>query len=543
MYMHEALKAHDAEQFKQAMVDEIKAHEERGHWELMPREDLPPDTPVLPAVWAMKRKRRVATNEVYKHKARLNFGGHKQEKFVNFWQTYSPVVGWITIRFFLILALINGWHTRQYDFVLAYPHADVEVPLYMDIPRGFKVPGKGRNKDYCLRVKKNLYGQKQAGRIWNLFVDKGLKAAGFEPSDIDPCLYFRGSTILMIYVDDCLVIDPKEDNIKKAFEDIKSQGFDMTDEGNLKDYLGVDVDRRDNGTIHLSQPKLMTRILSTIGFKTLGKNPTKPKDNPALIGNTLLRSLDQPKHDKPWSYPSIIGMLNFLERSTRPELAFATHQAARFSADPREPHTTAVQHICRYLCATCDKGLILKPEPNKRFEVYADAALGGAWDSQFAEDDPDTARSRMGYVIRYAGCPIFWSSRLIPEICLSTTEAEYCALSEAMRQVIPMLDIQRECVERGILQETSTPEVFCTAFEDNSGALEMARVPKMRPRTKHINLKYHFFRSRVVQDGEQDIDGKVHVKPIGTAAQLADLFTKAVSQDLFLKFRKAILGW
>ena len=112
MYMHEALKAHDADQFLEAMREEIETHEKREHWKLMKREDLPPDTPVLPAVWAMKRKRRVATGEIYKHKARLNFGGHKQEKFVNFWQTYSPVVGWTTIRFFLILALINGWHTR-----------------------------------------------------------------------------------------------------------------------------------------------------------------------------------------------------------------------------------------------------------------------------------------------------------------------------------------------------------------------------------------------------------------------------------------------
>ena len=93
------------------------------------------------------------------------------------------------------------------------------------------------------------------------------------------------------------------------------------------------------------------------------------------------------------------------------------------------------------------------------------------------------------------------------------------------------------------MKEASQPEVFCTAFEDNSGALEMARVPKMRPRTKHINLKYHFFRDRVVQDGDIDIEGKIHVKAIATEDQLADLFTKAVSQELFLKFRMEIMGW
>jgi len=98
-------------------------------------------------------------------------------------------------------------------------------------------------------------------------------------------------------------------------------------------------------------------------------------------------------------------------------------------------------------------------------------------------------------------------------------------------------------VERGILEDESTPKVFCKAFEDNSGALEMARVHKMRPRTKHINLKYHFFRSRVVQDGDTDLTGKVHVVAIDTEEQLADVFTKAVSQELFLKFRMEIMGW
>jgi len=126
---------------------------------------------------------------------------------------------------------------------------------------------------------------------------------------------------------------------------------------------------------------------------------------------------------------------------------------------------------------------------------------------------------------------------------LSTTEAEYCALSEAMRQVIPLLDIQQECVKSGLLEEPSTPEVFCTAFKDNSGALEMARVPKMRPRTKHINLKYLFFRSRAMQDGDKDVKGKVHIKPIDMKDQQANLWTKSVCQELFLKFRKAVMGW
>eukprot|EP00980_Cylindrotheca_fusiformis_P027675 scaffold22031_cov73-Cylindrotheca_fusiformis.AAC.1 len=86
----------------------------------------------------------------------------------------------------------------------------------------------------------------------------------------------------------------------------------------------------------------------------------------------------------------------------------------------------------------------------------------------------------------------------------------------------------QECRARGIVDDSKQPEVFCTAFEDNSGALEMARSPKIRPRTKHINLKYHHFREHIAQDGE-DATGKIHVRAIDTRDQLADVFTKAGS--------------
>ena len=540
MYLHQAMKAPDRLEFIKAMEKEVESHETNKHWEIIKRSDVPEGIKPLPAVWSMKRKRRVATGEIYKHKARLNVGGHKQERFVNYWETYAPVIGWSIIRFFLILAIINKWHTKQYDFVLAYPQAESEIIQYMDIPMGFDMPDGSDKNSHCLKVLKNIYGQKQAGRIWNIHLNKILtsKRVGFEQSSVDDCLYFRGTTILLIYVDDCIMIDPDIGNIDKAFEDIKAAGLNMTDEGDLKDYLGVDVDRKEDGTVHMTQPTLIRKILQDVNYM----ERTNSKDFPALIGQTLQRSLDEPKHNREWEYRSVIGKLNYLEKSTRGELAFAVHQAARFSADPREPHSKAVFHICRYLAGTQDKGMIFKPDETLGLEVFADADLAGTWNKETAENDPSTARSRAGFLIRYAGCPILWSSKLITEICLSTTEAEYVALSEAMRQTVPMMNILKECQARGLINSKSIPEVKCTAFEDNSGALEMARSPKMRPRTKHINLKYHWFRSFIAKAGE-NIDGKVVVLAIDTKDQLADIFTKAVTQELFLKFRKAIFGW
>ena len=103
----------------------------------------------------------------------------------------------------------------------------------------------------------------------------------------------------------------------------------------------------------------------------------------------------------------------------------------------------------------------------------------------------------MGYVITYAGCPMHWSSKMQTEIALSTTEAEYIAHSQAMREVLPIIWLMEEARKHEIPVLNATPKIHCKVFEDNAGAIEIANVPKMRPRTKHLNIKYHHFREEV----------------------------------------------
>ena len=109
-------------------------------------------------------------------------------------------------------------------------------------------------------------------------------------------------------------------------------------------------------------------------------------------------------------YRKVIGKLNFLEKSSRPDIAYATHQCARFCVDPKESHVKAVIHLTKYLQGTINDGIILDPKENKSFEAFADADLAGNWNSQTAMDDPSTAKSRTGFVITYASCPILWAS-------------------------------------------------------------------------------------------------------------------------------------
>jgi hypothetical protein len=182
-----------------------------------------------------------------------------------------------------------------------------------------------------------------------------------------------------------------------------------------------------------------------------------------------------------------------------------------------------------------DKGIILSPKEIS-FECYADADFCGLWNQDTAEHDQLTAKSRIGYLLTYAACPIVWCSKLAGPICLSTTEAEYVALSVALRQVIRIMDLMEEMKVQGTISLSQTPTVYCKAFEDISGALEMAWMPRMRPRTKHINVAYHHFRSHIAE-------GKITVHAIGTADQIGELWTEPLGAELFAKFTRPAFGW
>jgi hypothetical protein len=506
----------------------------------MHRSQLPKNAEVLPAVWAFKRKRRIATQEVYKWKARLNLHGGRQTKDVNYWETYSPVVGWATIRLFLILMLINGWTSRQVDFVLAFPQADIECEMYMEVPQGFNVDGS--RADYCLKLRKNLYGQKQAGRVWNQYLHDGLIARGFRQSNVDMCVYYRKSVVLLLYVDDGIFIGPKQDDIEEAYQLLVNEytdansahhrAYNMTNEGDLADYLGVKITRLANGLIKLSQPHLIQQILDDLG---MGGN-TKPQPTPAAPSVKLNRDLHGSPYLDNWHFRSVVGKLNFLEKSTRADIAYAVHQCARFAADPKESHAAAVKRIGRYLVGTKDKGLILNPRSHS-FDCFVDADFVGNWDRVNADVDPSTAKSRTGYVLMYGGCPMVWASKLQREVALSTTEAEYNALSESLRDVINLMQLLDE-TKVNLKWDTAQlpPTVHCKVFEDNSGALEMGRLPKMRPRTKHICVRMHHFREHVRQ-------GKISLHKIPSRYQLADIATKPQPVALFEEQRESLLQW
>jgi hypothetical protein len=186
------------------------------------------------------------------------------------------------------------------------------------------------------------------------------------------------------------------------------------------------------------------------------------------------------------------------------------------------------------LKGTSDKGIILRPDKSRGIECYVDASFASDWDRTRSED-PSTVLSRTGYTLLYMGCPVLFVSKMQTEIALSTTEAEYIALSQAMRDLIPFSNMAKE-LGNHYHELTGNPKILCRLFEDNNGALLLAKEHRYRPRTKHIALKYHHFRAFVNER-------KVDILPIDTKEQLADQFTKPLDVQTFQYLRRKLIGW
>ena len=248
-----------------------------------------------------------------------------------------------------------------------------------------------------------------------------------------------------------------------------------------------------------------------------------------------------------WNYRSIVGMLLYLATNTRPDISFAVSQVARFSHNPKKSHATAVKTIIRYLAGTKDKGVIYKRPKNLTLECYVDADFAGLYNRE-AHEDPSCVKSRTGYIISVAGCFVLCKSQLQTMVALSTSEAEYGALSQAMRVVIPMRETLLEMIDQveGVDVSGNKPfgskeqlKKFPTyVYEDNASALSLAVNQKVTSRTKHWCVKYHFFWTYVKDESKNTKCVKV-----ATEKQKADYLTKGLSKVAFESCRHLNQGW
>jgi hypothetical protein len=178
MYLRQALRQSDSKEFVEAVIKEVNGHVDNDHWKLIPHTGVPEGTEVIPSVWAMQCKWDLTTGKVTEHKARLNLHGGKQEFGTNYYKTYAPVVTWFAIRLLIVFGILFDWALCQVDSVMAYPQAPIEMDMYIGLPTGIHTK-PGNSKDHVLKQLANIYGQKQAGCVWNSYL---LTKYGRSPS-------------------------------------------------------------------------------------------------------------------------------------------------------------------------------------------------------------------------------------------------------------------------------------------------------------------------------------------------------------------------
>ena len=532
----EAMSGEHAMGYFNDMKNEITNLVKRNTWTTILRSEIGtkyPKAPVIPSTWALRCKRR-PDGSFLKNRSRFCVRGDVQKRKAETpLNTYAPVAMWSTIRLMLIMSCLLNLTTLSVDFSNAFAQADIpeSQTVYIEPPQGFT---SENGDDIVLKLNKSLYGQAESPRLWYEKLKKGLEDRGFVMSKVDPCLFLSKDIVCICYVDDCLFFAHKQEKLDELLKSFKEDGdeynWELKVEGSVSEYLGIEIHKTSEGGYQFLQKGLITKILEATKMVDCNAKSTPTKQD-APLGSDLNGELAK----REWNYASVIGMMLYLAANSRPDISFAVHQCARFTHNTKASHEEAVLRICRYLKGTINDGMIFKPCKDSTLDCYVDADFAGLWGH---EDplDPICVRSRTGFVITMANCPLVWVSKLQTEIALSTLHAEYVALSQSLREFLPLKDLVKEILAN---YRFDTSKISYTTkskvFEDNQGAIVVATSPRMTPTSKFIAVKYHWFREHV---------GKAFdIVKISGNEQIADMFTKGLQGERFSYIRKLMCGW
>ena len=485
----------------------------------------PPEQKVLGVRWVFKIKRDSAGRAVT-YKARLVVKGYQQVEGRDVFETWAPTGRLASARMLLAIAAAFDLELLQLDVTTAFLYGELEEGgpvIYVDQPPGFQLGGPGVK----LRLRKALYGLRQAPRAWYAKLKEALGQCGFVESDADPGLFVRrapaGDIYVIVHVDDMLVAGRSKLQLA-SFKVAFGKRFAIKDLGEARYYLGMDIVRdRAARTIKLSQRQYTADVLEQFGMDL-----SAPVSTPMLEGEKLLRASNTTVEQRLLTnalaavYRSLVGSLMYLANCTRPDIALAVGCLARHMATPTEAHLQAAKRVLRYLKGTATLGLVYSGEG---LVLSGDARYGefvlGYADADYA-GCLDTRRSTTAYVVQANGTATAWQSKLQPTVAASTTEAEYMAAASAARE---MLWQRKLMSDFGVLGDRAT-----ILLGDNQGAQALIRNPLHSQQSKHIDVLYHFVRERVAL-------GELEVRYVPTAEMVADILTKPLGPAKFLELR------
>jgi len=305
MYLHQAMKEPEKDKFIAAMVEEMNTQLKGKNVSLILRSKVPKGTTTLPAVWQMKHKCQIKPQEVYKWKACLNIDGSCQVKGCDCWDTYALLVEmWGSVQLILAKVIIQGWHSKQINFVMAYTQLKGTCT--------WKFLKALRLREMGITFSRHLW-PKASTHVWIKHLVDNLKSIRFCQCQAKECVFTRGKAIYILYIDDSILTGPDLQELDKIIEDMKRVGLDLTVKGDILDFLSVNIQHHKDSTVHLTQPHLINSILEELRLQA---DSAKVKSMPAASSKLLCHHDDAPPHDKGFHYRHIIGKLNYLEKST-----------------------------------------------------------------------------------------------------------------------------------------------------------------------------------------------------------------------------------
>ena len=495
------------ENWRIAIKEEYDALVKNETWELV---KLPKGRKAIGCKWVFKIKQN-ADGSIAKYKARLVAKGFTQQHGIDFTETFAPVAKFNTIRILLAISAIEGFNVKQMDVSTAFLHAEVEEDLYMKQPEGFEIQGEDGSTLVC-KLKKSLYGLKQAGRNWNKTLDLYLKKYGFIASKVDPCLYIlrkeNGSTIiLVVYVDDILSFDNDSKLRDKFISDI-SKRFKIVDIGDAKWILAMKLEK-ENGTIHIDQEKYLNDVLERFQMEEC-----KVMNTPVVVDN----SDNNIQFDNQTLYMSLVGSLIYLSVVSRPDISYAVGKVSQKMANPTQNDWIAAKRILRYLKKDKRLGPTYSRNGSLTLVGYSDSDWGG---------DVETRKSTSGYVFTLGGAAISWTSKKQSTVALSSTEAEYMALCAAIQEAVYLRLLLSDL---GYTQNEPT-----LIYQDNQGSIAMAKNAIISRRTKHVDIKYHYVREMIEA-------GQIRLEYIPTDKMVADCLTKPVGKEVIKRTQSKLFG-
>ena len=394
-----------------------------------------------------------------------------------------------------------------------YLNGELDEEIYMDQAPGYVKRG---HEDKVCRLKKCLYGLKQASMVWNKTLSVYLTGVGFIQSKADMCVYtFKNSdsgsrVILLLYVDDLLVA-ADDASVWKPIKAGLMDAFKMKDLGSARWFLGMCI-QQDDDYICIDQENYVLRVLDKFGM-----TDCKACATPMTADN--LYAVDEDEAELPnVPYRSLVGCLMYAAVCTRPDITNAVNQLSRYGNKFTLVHWKAAKRVLRYLKGTTHLKLCYSGRGSGVLSMHCDADWAG---------DRIERRSTTGYVSLLCGGAISWRSKLQTSIALSSTEAELYALVSATQETIWLRRLMKDMFQ----EQNSATVISC----DNQGCIAIVKHPRRyADRSKHIGVKKFFVSAALDADD-------VILKWVSTSEQVADIMTKAQTRVSFIRNRKWIM--